>query len=288
MQTSGVRRGETQRDAVWYLHVQKAILYLLLSLGALVVVAPFLWMLISSVKTTNEIIRVPPTIIPENLIWTNYSDVFAHLPFSRYYLNTILIAVVSTLAVVFTSSLAGFFFAKYKFWGKEIIFYSIVATLIVPEAAIIVPLYVMLAKMGWINTYWALIVPHCMHGLGIFLMRQFIHNIPDDYIDAATLDGCNPFQIYARVILPLLSAPLGALAIFNWMFIWDLFLYPLTVVSSGNMFVLNVGLNNLAHGRVGHYNEIMAAATMAALPPLIIFIALQRQFVRGITLTGFK
>lgn len=270
------------------LSVRRVILYLLLGVGALVVVAPFFWMLISSVKTTNEIIRVPPTLIPQNVIWTNYTDVFAHLPFSRYYFNTILVAVASTVSVLFTSSLAGFFFAKYAFWGKEVIFIAIVASLIVPVAAIIVPLYVMLAKMGWINTYWALIVPQCMNGLGIFLMRQFIRNIPTDYIDAATLDGCNPFQIYWRVVLPLLRGPIGALAILNWMFIWDLFLYPLTVVSSGKMFVLNVGLNNLAHGRVGHYNEIMAASTMAALPPLLIFIALQRQFVRGITLTGFK
>ena len=151
MQTTVVRRDETQRGAAWRLSVQKAILYLLLGIGALVVVAPFFWMLISSVKTTNEIIRVPPTLIPQNVIWTNYTDVFAHLPFSRYYFNTILMAVVSTVSVLFTSSLAGFFFAKYEFWGKEVIFISIVASLIVPEAAIIVPLYVMLAKMGWIG-----------------------------------------------------------------------------------------------------------------------------------------
>jgi multiple sugar transport system permease protein len=212
------------------------------------------------------------------------------LPLGRMYLNSIIVTGLTVVGVLFTSSLAGFAFAKYQFPGKEILFYAILATLMIPFFVTLIPVYYIVAQLGWIDRREGLIVPGLISAYGIFLMRQFIVGVPDEYIDAARIDGASEPLIYWRIILPLVRPALATLGTFTFIGSWNAFLWPLLVINNRDLMTVPLGLNSLrlfaAEARNLHL--LMAGTALSVLPTLIVFMFLQRYFIRGIALTGLK
>jgi multiple sugar transport system permease protein len=269
--------------------VGKATIYLALTALALGTLFPFLWALGTSFKAEEKTIAIPPQWIPDPFRPQNYVEAWNMFPFARFYFNTLLISVLGTLGALLLSSLAGYALAKYQFRGQYAILLAIIATMMIPYWVNLVPVYILLAKLGWLDTYHGLIVPHLARPFGIFLMRQYMRSIPSDYIDAARIDGASEFGIFWRVVLPQCTPALATLAIFFFVADWNSFMWPLIVTSSLEMRTVTVGLALLAGGPYRTaYALQMAAATIGALPAVIVFLAFQRYFAEGITLTGLK
>ncbi len=263
---------------------------MVLLVGAVIMLAPFFFMLTTSFKSSSEAIRSPPTFIPEQPVgFSNYSRVLTEIPFFRYFLNSMIVATSVTIATLFTSSLAGYIFAKLRFWGRDHIFFGIVATMMIPFPVLIIPLYILMARFRLVNTLWALILPGLVSAFGIFLMRQFIKTIPSDYVEAARIDGASELRIYVQLVLPLCKPALAALAVFIFLTSWDDFLWPLVVIDDNTRRTLPLGLA-LFRQQFGplDWNLILTGAVLAALPVLILFLFLQRTFIEGIALTGLK
>lgn len=270
------------------LRLGTVVMYIFLIVGAIVCVAPFIWMILGSFKPNVEVMRIPPTFWPQNPSWANYRTVIETIPFFRYYLNSIIVGVTVTLLALFTSSIAGHILHHYQFPGRDLIFWGILATMMIPFQVIMIPLYKVAIDFNLPDTYWGLMLWGPISSFGIFMMRQFMHSVPRDLIDAARIDGAGPFRIYWQIVLPLIRPALASLAIFTFMNNWDSFLWPLIIVSKTEMRTLPIGLAMFIHQRGVRYDLIMAASTMAIIPVIIAFLAGQRHFVKGITLTGFK
>ena len=266
----------------------KAMIYLALMALALGTLFPFLWALGTSFKTEQKAIAIPPQWIPDPFRPQNYVEAWNMFPFGRFYFNTLLISVLGTLGALLVSSLAGYALAKYQFRGQYAILLSIIATMMIPYWVSLVPVYILLAKLGWLDTYHGLIVPHLARPFGIFLMRQYMRSIPSDFIDAARIDGASEFGIFWRVVLPQCTPALATLAIFFFVADWNSFMWPLIVTSSLKMRTVTVGLSLLAGQYRTAYARQMAAATLGSLPAVIVFLAFQKYFTEGITLTGLK
>jgi multiple sugar transport system permease protein len=253
---------------------------------AILMLMPFIWMLSTSLKSAGAVFEYPPTFIPNPVQWRNYTRIFEVLPFGRFFLNSLFVAGAVTLLQLVTSSLAAYAFARLRFPGRDTLFLGYLGTLMIPGQVVIIPNFILLRYLGWIDTYQALILPAAFSAFGTFLLRQYFLTIPRELEDAAVVDGASHLQIYARVILPLSGPALSALAIFTFLFNWNSFLYPLVVTSSTSMSTLTVGLNTLQ----GQYNTawtlLMAGSVIALLPVLIVFVLAQRYFIKGITMTG--
>ncbi|MDQ3460040.1 MAG: carbohydrate ABC transporter permease [Deinococcota bacterium] len=253
---------------------------------AFFMLAPFIWMISTSLKSAGAVFEYPPTFIPDPPRWDNYRRVFEVLPFARFFLNSLFVAAAVTVLQLVTSSLAAYAFARLRFPGRDALFLGYLGTLMIPAQVVIIPNFILLSYLGWIDTYQALILPAAFSAFGTFLLRQYFLTIPGELEDAAVVDGANHFQIYTRVILPLSGPALSALAIFTFLFNWNSFLYPLVVTNSTQMSTLTVGLNTLQ----GQYNTawtlLMAGSVIALLPVLVVFIFAQRYFIKGITMTG--
>ncbi len=253
---------------------------------ALFMLAPFVWMVSTSLKTSGQVFEYPPNLIPHPIEWGNYLKVFTVLPFARFFLNSFIVAASVTVLQLVTSSLAAYAFARLRFPGRDALFLGYLGTLMIPGQVVIIPNFILLRYLGWINTYQGLILPAAFSAFGTFLLRQFFLTIPNELEDAAVVDGASRFQIYLRVILPLSGPALSALAIFTFLFQWNSFLFPLVVTNSVDMNTLTVGLRTLQ----GQYNTawtlLMAGSVVALLPVLLVFVVAQRYFIRGITLTG--
>jgi multiple sugar transport system permease protein len=268
----------------------KSMVYLILILGTVVTLLPFVWAVLTSFKSSSEIIRIPPTFFPQHWTLQSYQTIFndPRVPLARFFSNSLFVAVMHVGITLFTSSLAGFIFAKYKFWGKDIIFAYILAQMMIPFQIVMIPSYLILVKLHLVNSLWGLIIPSMVDAFGIFLMRQFIESIPNELMDAARIDGAGEFTIYWRIILPQLGAPLAALGIFSFMAVWNDYLWPLIVITTHERRTLPLLLNwyNNAHGT--RYDLTMAASVLVLLPILLVYILFQRWIVRGVALTGFK
>jgi multiple sugar transport system permease protein len=266
------------------------LVYGILVLGCLYTLVPFLWMLGTSFKSATEIIRLPPTLIPEHFTVQSYQTIFndPRVPLARFYLNSIIVSVSIVFLVLFTSSLAGFVFAKYRFWGKDFFFTMILATLMIPFQVLMIPAYLILVRLGLIDSLGGLIVPGATSAFGIFLMRQFVESIPTELIDAARIDGASEFGIYGRIILPQMGAALATLGIFQFMGTWNDYLWPLIVITTTEKRTLPIMLSwyNSQHG--ARFDLTMAASVLVIIPVLIAYFLFQRWIVRGIALTGFK
>lgn len=276
-----MKRG--QAEVLW-----RVGLHGVLVLGGLSMVLPFLWMLATSFKPTTDILSWPPQFIPRRWTLAHYVGLFREWPFGRFFLNSLLVATVSTVSILVTSSLAGFVFAKYRFFGKETIFLLFLATAMIPFQCFLIPLYIMLVRLHLVNTYVGIVLPMLVMSYGIFFMRQNISAIPDDLIDAARMDGCSELGIYGRVIVPLSKSALSALGIFAFMNAWGSFIWPLIITNSREKLVLEVGLAMFQHRFFVDYGSTTAGATVAVLPVLVVFFVLRRHIVVGITLTGLK
>ncbi len=260
--------------------------YVLLTVGALAMVFPFAWMLLSSFKEYREILSFQ--IWPERFTLVNYVEVLTRTAFPRWFLNSVIVAVGTTSSVLFFCALVGYVLAKLRFPGKNLIFIAILATLMVPTEMLVIPWFVMSADLGWVNTYWGLMFPGLIPGFGVFLMRQFFQTLPSDLFDAGRIDGVSEFGLFWRIGLPLVGPGLGALGIFAFIGNWNAFLWPLIVGQSANMRTIPVGISNFSAEAATQWNLIMSASALAIVPVLIIFFVFQRQIIEGVVLTGVK
>lgn len=266
----------------------KAIVVLILSLGAVTMIFPFIWMLLSSFKGQMELLRMPPTFWPERFRWENYREIFEVMPFFKYFANSIVTALLNTFVGILTSALAGYVFAKYRFKGKELVFWVMIACMMIPYDTLIIPLYKIMVKMHWTNTYLVLTVPFFVNIFGLFMMRQFMESIPNDYIEAAEIDGCGQYKTFFRVIFPMVKPAVAALVIFIFMGSYNSFLWPLINVNSRELFTLPIGMASLTTDKKSEFELLMAASTMAVIPIFAVFCVAQKHFVAGLTMGGVK
>jgi len=268
--------------------LNRTLLHLILVGGAVTMVMPFVWMLSSSLKTNLEVFHIPPTFIPTVPQWHNYVDIFKVVPYGRWFLNSVIIAVTQTVLYLFVASLAGFTFARMRFPGREAIFTLYLATLMVPGQVTLIPKFLLMKQLHLINTYAAVILPGIFNAYGVFLLRQFLMTLPDSLEEAAILDGASYFRIYWNIILPLAGPALATLGLFGFMGAWNDFLWPLIVINSDHMKPLSVGLASFHGLYETNWPYLMAASTVALVPIILIFTAAQKYFVQGIALTCLK
>ena len=261
-----------------------------LLLGLSVTLAPFIWMILGSFKTATELIRIPPTFFPENPTFVNYQTLFndPKLPLLRFYGNSAFVAVFNVMTNLFTSSLIGFLLAKYTFRGKRFLFSWFLLGMMIPGQITMIPSYLILAKIGLLNSLWGLVVFSGVNAFGIFMLRQFIETLPNELLDAARIDGASEWQIYWRIILPQLGAPLATLGILTFMENWNAYLWPMVVITSIEKRTLPIILTwyNSQHG--GNPGLTNAATILVILPILFVFLYFQRWIVQGFTMSGFK
>jgi multiple sugar transport system permease protein len=264
------------------------VIYLILLVFSLLMVLPFLWMILTSVKEFTEVIRIPFKILPEKIIFANYPKVFFKLPFLDFYINTFVMIAVRVLAAIIFSSMAAYAFARIKFPLKNVLFFVVLMQMMVPPQIFIIPQYLIVAKLGWLNSIKALIFPGLVSAFGTFLLRQFFMSVPRDLDEAALIDGSNPWQIYWNIMLPLVKTGCVALGIFTALFAWKDLMWPLIVNMSIEKMTLSAGLASLQGQYLTDYPTLMAGAVIAIWPMLLIFVLFQRQFIEGIAITGIK
>ncbi|MBC7217607.1 MAG: carbohydrate ABC transporter permease [Candidatus Caldatribacterium sp.] len=245
-------------------------------------------MFLTSFKPEADVVTYPPRLFPRDITLANYVDIWKRIPFSVFFLNTLIFAGSVTLLSLFLDSLTAYALSRLSFPGRDVIFLVILATLMVPFHVIMISLFVTIYRMGWVNTYAALIVPRATNAFGIFMLRQFFLTIPPALEDAARIDGCSEFRIYWQIILPLSKPALATLAVFHFMYNWNDLLWPLIVTTSTRMRTLPAGLALFMGKHVVEYAILMAGATIALAPLILGFLFAQRYFVRGIVLTGLK
>ena len=260
-----------------------------LFVGAIVMMMPFLWMLSTALKTPAEILTWPPRLIPSDPTFNNFVTVFSTAPFGRWLLNSLLLAVVSTLAILLTSAIAGYILAKFTFPGRNALFVVILATAIVPFEVYMIPLYLAARDLGVINTLPGIMLPFLIMSFGIFFVRQnVLASIPDELIEAGRIDGASELWIFGRVIVPLLTGPLSALGIFAFMQAWNQFVWPLLVANSKSLYTAEVGLALFQTGFTINFGAVSAGSVISVLPILTVFIVLRKQIINGVALSGLK
>jgi len=276
------------RRGTYFSSSVQILLFVGIVVQAIIMMIPIVYMLSTSLKAQNEVFMLPVKWIPDQLIFENYLEPVRERPFARWFFNSAFVATSSTILVVLTSALAGYSFAKFKYPGRDVIFWFILATLMIPLEAMIVPLFVLVRDLGWLNTYAGLIIPAGGSAFGIFLMRQHMLAMPDELIEAARIDGASEIGIFWRIVLPINQPALSALAIFSFMWNWNSFLYPLLVANRDEMRTLPIGLASFESAYSTNYPQLMAVSVLAILPVLIVFFVLQQKFIESMTLTGIK
>ncbi len=266
----------------------RALRWVVLLVGGLVFASIFAYAVLSAVKPADEVLANPMRWLPSEWLWGNFALPFEQAPFARYYLNSIVVGVSVTLLNVLTCTLAGYSFSKFSYRGRNVLFFVVLATLMIPLEVIYVPLYALVFELGWVNSFLGLIIPSATSAFGIFLMRQSMEAVPDELLDAARIDGAGELRILRSVVAPLMVSPMAALALFIFMANWDSHLWPLLVASDDAHRTLPVGLAAMQANNLGSDGipTMMAAAVLALLPTLILFLVLQRRFVEGVTMTA--
>jgi multiple sugar transport system permease protein len=260
-----------------------------LAVGLLVTLAPFLWMLLGSLKPEAELQRIPPTWWPETPSLDNFRQLFDRLDFPRFFANSVLVALAVTAGNLVFCSMVGYALAKLDFAGKRLLFGLVLGMLMVPGVVTFVPLFVLVSNLGLVNTYPGLILPFLVTPLGVFLMRQFMMGLPDELIEAARIDGAGEWRIFSRVIMPLCGPALATLGILTFLSSWNNFLWPLVVAQSEDKYTLPVALALYSVGQnATRYGLLLAGSVVIILPVIALFVALQRYFVQGIATTGIK
>ena len=264
------------------------IVHLILLAGTIIVVFPFLWMILTSFKTNGEALQIPPTIIPTAWVTDAYSEIVTTIPFATVYMNTIISAVVTTAVQVAFCAMAAYAFARIEFPFKNIIFLIILSVLMVPGQIFLIPQYLIVQKLGLLDTLPALMLPNLFSAFGTFLLRQFFMSLPKELEEAAVLDGCSRFQIFGKIMLPLVKPGIVALVIFTARFAWNDFMWPLIVNTDSQKMTLAPALSLLKGQYLTNYPVQMAGAVMAVLPLVIVFIIFQKQFIEGVAQSGIK
>lgn len=274
--------GRRRTGSRWWLHV-------VLTLGLIAMLTPFAWMILGSFKTDAEIRRHPTEFLPREPTLDNFTTLFGRLDFTTFFINSIVVAVFVTVGNIVFCSMVGYALAKLQFRGKKLLFALVLGTLMVPGVVTFVPLFVLTANLGLVNSYPGLILPFLITPLGVFLMRQFMLGLPDELIEAARIDGASEWRIFLRVIMPLCGPAIATLTILTFLASWNNFLWPLVVATTEDMYTLPVALALYSVGQnAARYGLMMAGAVVVVVPVLIVFVVLQRHFVQGIALTGIK
>ena len=250
--------------------------------------APLIWMFLGGVKTEAEVIAIPPTVLPQVWQWNNFTYVLETSPIGRGYLNSMIVVPIVVVVQLTTSIVGGYVFAKVRFPGREALFIGILSTLMIPSFLVEIPLFVVIVQLDWMNTYAALVVPHLFTAFGIFLMRQFMESVPTEYIESARLDGCSEWGVIGRIVFPLVREPAAALAIFVFVYHWNDLFWPLLVMRQQFMYTLPIALYYLQGGYGRYYHLILASATLAVVPVVIVYALLQENIIKGVALTGLK
>jgi multiple sugar transport system permease protein len=275
---------KTHRSAV-----SSWVLYGVLTVGFIAVVTPFVWMILGSFKGEGELRQIPPTWWPQSPILDNYRELFGKQSFPRYFVNSTLVAVCVTVGNLLFCSMLGYALAKLDFRGKRVVFGLVMGTLMVPGMVTFVPLFVLVANLGLVDSYPGLILPFLVTPFGVFLMRQFIVTLPDDLLDAGRVDGAGELRIFRQIILPLCGPALATLGILTFLGSWNSFLWPLVVAQTQDHYTLPVALALFSTGQnQTNYGLLLAGATVVVLPILIVFLVFQRRFIEGIATTGIK
>lgn len=267
---------------------KKILLYAFLIIISLVMIMPFLWMISASLKSELEVFDFPIKWIPEVIKWENYKKIWTEMPFLTYYLNTFKIAAMVTVIQLFTCSLAAYAFSKITFPGRDKIFLGYLCTMMLPYQVIMIPQFMIIRMLGLVDTHMALILTAAFSPFGVFLFRQFFMGIPEELSEAARIDGCSEFRIYANIILPLAKPAAASLTIFTFVDRWNDFLGPLIYINSDAMKTLQLGMRNLQTELSSSYALLMAAAVCASIPTIIVYLLAQDFFVEGIAATGVK
>ncbi len=263
--------------------------HLLLLSGVTIMIVPFLYMVGTSFKPPTEVISWPPTLWPKNPTLENYASLRTAAPFGRFFLNSILVALISTLGIISTSTLAGYIFSKFRFPARNILFIILLSTAMVPFETYLIPLYLIAKDLRLLNSYAGLVGPYLIMSFGIFLMRQNIGSaIPDEFLDAARIDGASEWRIFFKIVVPLSKSAISALGILAFIQAWSAFIWPLILATEREMYTMEVGLSIFQRRFTIEYGSITAGSTISILPILIIFLLLRRHIIRGITLTGLK
>jgi len=279
--------GSDRYIKVWKVS-KKVFLHIIIYAFALLVISPFLWMILTSFKDMSEIYVYPPKWLPEKFNFDNYVKAFTAAPFGRYYFNSLVVAFAVTLGQLITCSMAAFAFARLRFKGRDILFYIFLGTMMIPYNVTMIPSFMVLYWLGWIDSYYALIVPGLASAFGTFLLRQFFITIPRELEEAAYIDGASRFQVLRRIILPLAKPALATLAIFTFMGVFNDFIWALIVINSEQMQTVQLGLAIFRDRYLTEWDLLMAGSVTAVLPILIVFFFAQKYFIKGITLSGLK
>lgn len=267
----------------------RSVSYSVLILLIVVMVLPFLWMLSTSFKPPPEVIAWPPNLVPKQPTWENFVGLFKAAPFLRFFVNSLIMSTGSTIAIAVTSILAGYVFSKFQFPLRNFLFVVVLLTAMVPMEVYILPLYLQVHRLGWMNSYPGLIAPYFIMSFGIFFMRQNIgHSIPDELLDAARIDGASEWRIFRQIIVPLSTSAAAALAIFAFMQAWAAFIWPLLVVKRQEMYTMELGLGMFQNRFTIEFGLISAGSVVSFLPVIIVFLLFRRHIVRGVTLSGMK
>jgi multiple sugar transport system permease protein len=268
--------------------LQQTWLWLIILLGLIFMVTPGIWMVLASFKTRAEIQAVPMQLLPETLRWENYARAIDATKFGQVFLNSLIITVSITVANVFTCTWGGYTFGKLRWPGRDFVFMLLLSTMMIPGFLTLIPRYVLVAKMGLLNSYGGMIIPFLTGAFGIFLTKQFMTGIPNDLVDAATVDGCSAFGVYWRIILPLSKPIIAVLSIFVFDWAWDDLLWGIMILTDREMWTLPVAIANL-RAQVGNQFEYqMAGSTLSIIPVILLFVLLQRHIVQGVALSGLK
>jgi multiple sugar transport system permease protein len=278
---------QTQRKSLKYIS-GRSLLYLVLIVSSILMIIPFYWSVGTSLKLERFVFASPPQWWPSPLTFQSYINVLTRIPFLRYFGNSVLVATITTLGHVYFDTLAAYAFAKLIFPGRDKIFFIFLLVLMVPSQVNLIPMYRIMASLHWINTYMALIIPNLTSVFGIFMMRQFLMSIPGELLDAARIDGCNELKVFTKVVLPLSLPGIATLVIMTFMGTWNDFLWPRIVTSSESLFTLPVGLAQLHMKNTSNVAQIMAGTVLTALPMILVFLFMQRQFIAGMTAGALK
>lgn len=286
---TAVAAAQVQRQRTLAGALYRSIPYVLLSAVSVLMLFPFVWMISTALRPQghqSELSLIPqPYLAFENFAraWT-----YPHTLFNQYAINSVVIAVVSTFLAVALNALAGFAFAKYRFPGRTVLFYLVLATLMVPFQITMIPTYVTVAKLGLINNYWGVILPGTASAFGIFMVRQFMQTIPDELLDAARIDGSSEFGIFVRIVVPLSGTVLTVLGLLTFLYRWNDYLLPLLVLNRQQMFTLPIGITNFIGEYQAEWSLVMAASLISIAPIVALYLYFQRFFVSGIAMTGMK
>lgn len=255
---------------------------------ALFTFGPYVLMLLISLMGNGWQPVQPPKMIPVDWSFINYQELFTEFNFGQYLVNTLIIAGGTTLIVLVFDSLSGYAFARLEFWGRDITFGAVLATLMISPMVLIIPVYVLFSQFGLVNTYVGIILPHAVTGFGVFLMRQFIKTLPSSLEDAALIDGCSKFDIYWRIVLPMMKPALVTLGLITFITTWNSFLWPLVLARNQTLYPLTVALGFFQGQLYTDWSGLMAATTLTMLPVVVLFVSMQKQYVRGFRIGGMK